>query len=153
MKKRVILGVILIIIAIGGTIVMNTAGIFKGTPYYTDKKTAEYDSFYIFYNNTYDMRTYINGELKYSSNGFYKKDGTHIEVDEGYQPVWINGGIYYDSERMMTTQGTITAFVYRRGEDKYINQTAIWLQIGFGAVLIIGIIEIVVAGMTKKKKS
>ena len=123
MKKRVILGVILIIIAIGGTIVMNTAGIFKGTPYYTDKKTAEYDSFYIFYNNTYDMRTYING------------------------------GIYYDSERMMTTPGTITAFVYRRGEDKYINQTAIWLQIGFGAVLIIGIIEIVVAGMTKKKKS
>lgn len=153
MKKRVIIGVLLIIIAIGGTIAMNTAGIFKGTPYYTNKKNAEYDSFYIFYNNTYNMRSYINGELKYSSNGFYKKDGTHIEVDAGYQPVWINGGIYYDSERMMTTPGTITTFVYRQGEDKYINQTAVLVQVGFGVVLIIGIIEIVVAGMSKKKKS
>lgn len=140
MKKRVIIGVLLIIIAIGGTIAMNTAGIFKGTPYKAIDGNEHFSYIsYTFYDNTYKK------EYKYRS------DNTKTYVDNGFYSL-IDGEFRNGSGG--GTRDKINAYRLISSDNiKYINKTAIWLQIGFGAVLIIGIIEIVVAGITKKKKS
>ena len=137
MKKRVILGVILIIIAIGGTIAMNTAGIFKGAPY----KSTTSNSQYVFYGNTYEYRWFRNDNSLGITSGFYEKDGKNIE--------FMKYGL--------TQIGEINAFEYKQengtGYIKYINKTAIWTQIGLVAVLMSGVIEIVIAGISKKKQN
>lgn len=139
MKKRVILGVILMIIAIGGTIAMNTAGIFKGTPYVTVDGT-EYFSYvsYTFYENTYkEEYTFRNENNKISSsNDFYTKQANEIKfgTDE-------------------SGKGRISPYKLVINDTKYINKTAIWTQIGLVAVLIFGIIEIVIARISKKKQN
>lgn len=138
MKKRVISGVIVIIIAIGGTIAMNTVGIFKGSPY----KSTTSNSQYVFYGNTYEYRWFRNDNSLGITSGLYEKDGKNIEF----------------MEFGLTQIGEINAFEYKQKNDrtgyiKYINKTAIWTQIGLVVVLIFGVIEIVIARISEKKQN
>lgn len=139
MKKRVILGVILIIIAIGGTIAMNTAGIFKGAPYVAVDET-EYFSYvsYTFYENTYkEEHKFRNENNKIStSNDFYTKQANEIKFGS------------YESGK-----GRISTYKLIINDIRYVNKTAIWTQIGLCAVLALGIIEIVIDEISKKKHS
>lgn len=139
MKKRVILGIILIIIAIGGTIAMNTAGIFKGTPYVAVDET-EYFSYvsYTFYENTYKEEHIFRTENNKisSSNDFYTKQANEIKFGT------------YESGK-----GRISPYKLVINDTKYINKTAIWTQIGLVVVLIFGIIEIAIARISKKKQN
>ena len=137
MKKRVIIGMLLIFLAIGGTIAMNAVGIFKGTPYVAVDET-EYFSYisYTFYENTYkEEHKFRNENNKIStSNDFYTKQANEIKFGP------------YESGK-----GRINAYKLVINDIKYINKTAVWVQIGLGAMLIFGIIETTITGLSKKK--
>lgn len=142
MKKRVILGVILIIIAIGGTIAMNTAGIFKGTPYKSDNYGNQIKSFSVtFYNNTYTSKKEYE-PTDYNSNpepdvecGYYIKNGNSVEFLKNYN--W--NGKY-----------KITPYQLVIGNIKYVNRVAICVQILFVAMGILGAILLIKSRKSKR---
>lgn len=135
MKKRVIIGVLLIVLAIGGTIAMNVAGISKGMSYKCDYHTNRINnSSILFYDNTYTYKTEYEPN-NYDSNptpdietGYYIKTGNEIE--------FLNNQNLRGKYRINPYQLVI-------GESKFVNKAAIWCQILFVIMLILGLIFLI----------
>ena len=134
MKKKIIVGVILIFLAVGGTLAMNVVGIFRGTPYTLTSGRGQY----IFYGNTYEYSSIReDGTIYDVANGFYERNGKKI----GYMK-WG-----------LSQKGEINTFVYVTGDNTYINKTAIAVQVSLVVMFAFGVIEILIACCSKRKIS
>lgn len=127
MKKKIIVGAILIFLAVGGTLAMNTVKITYGFAY---NRGSHYFTFY------------PDGHFV----GGYKSDSNHTKLDGHYTHSYETGDL-----RVSSGSGKINPYIATIDGYDYVNIGGIILQIILGTMYIVGICELTIAASLRAK--